>query len=99
MQNKPLRDYKSLANNSFTKFHFGDIICTGAVVLQHGIGIGKIIMDDKKEEIQLCRQYKCLWDYKSVTVATQGLISENVICTGLTVLQHGIGKHMKQQWT
>ena len=92
MQNKPLRDYKSLANNSFTKFHFEDIICTGAVVLQYGIG--KRIINDKKEEIQLCRQYKCLWDYKPVTVASQGLISENIICTGLTVLQHGIGKQV-----
>ena len=25
-------------NNSFSKFYFRDMICTGAVVLQHGIG-------------------------------------------------------------
>ena len=60
-------------SNSSYKF---DIICTGAAILQCGIGKKCCSVRREKSNLVDGMQYKCLWDYKSVTVVFQGFISE-----------------------
>ena len=52
------------------------IICTGAAILQCGIGKKCWSVRQGKSNLVDGMQYKCLWDYKSVTVVFQGFISE-----------------------
>ena len=77
-----------LSSSSFPKFHFRDIICTGALVLQ--CGIGKKYWNVRWRDSSLVDNplYKSLWDSKSVTVASQGFISEKQY-SGTLLLKRG----------
>ena len=66
-----------VSNSNFLKFYFRNIICTGAAVLQCWYWQKKYwSVRREKSSFVDGMQYKCLWDYKSVSVVFQGFISE-----------------------